>query len=719
MRLTLRTLLSYLDDTLEPAQASQMGEKAAHSEVAADLIDRIAKVTRRRGLSAPTVAGDEDDASAEPNTVAEYLDNALPAEQVAEVEKAALDSDARLAEVAACHQILTLVLGEPAKVPPTARQRMYRVVKGKESIPYRKPLSTTSVAGIEGPDKSEDEKAEADENPLLGITGSRLVVPIAASLALAALLAVVVYLAVPAPKPAPTQGYVSLAMTGGGLPDAIVKQPEVIGKAPSEAGKSGKELVKKGPEPSPEKKNDVDVKKDPPLVKKGPEPEKKNDVEVKKDVPIVKKDLRPIVTPPNKPDPDRRVVGRLETRDALLLQRRPDGLDWERAVPAKDLYSADTLLSLPGNQNEIRLDSGVRLVLWGSMPEFHSIGAIDLMETRIKLHSAPIGIDADFTLESGRVFITRPVPKGEKADPARVRIRFKDELWEVALIDPETEVSVDLIGYYGEGVPFSKQPGGPSPTTEVNLGILSGRAGLKLKFKEYAMLEAPTRVDWDSASQDRVEPKKIEPKHLAYWDRKIKDDFYSRELQAAVTYYAKRFSKPDEAKIDVALYSAMQDPGEQPGRRLFALRSLQALDAYEFLPTALADEVFLMRRAAIRAIQHWTGLANDRDLLIFKTLINKKGYTEAQAQYVMQLLHPFGETDYSRPEIVAALFEAMNHEKLAVRELAYKHLEFCDPNGAREVGFFNAAAEEKSRDAVLQKWKASWKRRFIDKLEKQ
>jgi len=32
-----------------------------------------------------------------------------------------------------------LVLGEPALVPPTAKSRMYGLVKGPESIPFRKP----------------------------------------------------------------------------------------------------------------------------------------------------------------------------------------------------------------------------------------------------------------------------------------------------------------------------------------------------------------------------------------------------------------------------------------------------------------------------------------------------------------------------------------------------------------------------------------------------
>src|SRR5262249_28604653 len=96
----------------------------------------------------------------DPNTIAEYLDNALDADGVAEVEKICLESDVHLAEIAACHQILTLVLGEPALVPPTAKQRMYGLVQGREAIPYRKPPASASGRRghdvAEGPPEPED-----------------------------------------------------------------------------------------------------------------------------------------------------------------------------------------------------------------------------------------------------------------------------------------------------------------------------------------------------------------------------------------------------------------------------------------------------------------------------------------------------------------------------------------------------------------------------------
>ncbi len=124
MRLTLRTLLAYLDDILEPSQTKEIGNKLAESKFASDLVERIREVMRRRRLTAPSIDGDGLDA----NVVSEYLDNTLPPEKVTDVEKRCLESDIHLAEAAACHQVLTLVLGEPVEITPDSRRRMYGLV---------------------------------------------------------------------------------------------------------------------------------------------------------------------------------------------------------------------------------------------------------------------------------------------------------------------------------------------------------------------------------------------------------------------------------------------------------------------------------------------------------------------------------------------------------------------------------------------------------------
>ncbi|HEY2786815.1 MAG TPA: hypothetical protein VGJ05_17775 [Fimbriiglobus sp.] len=188
MRLTLRTLLAYLDDTLPSDEAKTIGEKVAESESARELIDRIRKLTRKRGLSVP--ANGDANTPDDPNVVSDYLSDTLFSDEINQFEEACLNSDVNLAEVASCHQILTLLMSEPMRVPPTARQRMYQLVKGPESLPNRKPGATLPIGG-EPPEGSKPESFDADATLLLGVpalagadTGAKKAFPVLIGLVL-------------------------------------------------------------------------------------------------------------------------------------------------------------------------------------------------------------------------------------------------------------------------------------------------------------------------------------------------------------------------------------------------------------------------------------------------------------------------------------------------------------------------------------------------------
>ena len=125
MRLTLRTLLAYLDNTLEPADAEILRQKVTESGFATQLVQKIRQRLSDPALPAPPpeAIGPVHDA----NVIGEYLDSTLPGEQVSEIERACLELDANLAEAAACHQILTMVLGNKADIPPGLRERIYQL----------------------------------------------------------------------------------------------------------------------------------------------------------------------------------------------------------------------------------------------------------------------------------------------------------------------------------------------------------------------------------------------------------------------------------------------------------------------------------------------------------------------------------------------------------------------------------------------------------------
>ena len=135
MRLTLRTLIAWLDDTLTPAEVKAIGHQVSESPYVKELIERIHRVTRQRRLTVPGETGAD---AVDPNMVAGYLDNQLNEEQVTELEKKCLTSDVNLAEVASVHQILSMI-GHKAKVPADAKNRMYRLVRGREASTKPKP----------------------------------------------------------------------------------------------------------------------------------------------------------------------------------------------------------------------------------------------------------------------------------------------------------------------------------------------------------------------------------------------------------------------------------------------------------------------------------------------------------------------------------------------------------------------------------------------------
>jgi len=162
MRLTLRTLLAWLDTVLPPAEQQTLGEKVAASPIAPQLIARIRDVVERPVLAAPRpdARGIADDA----NSVAEYLDNTLPADRLETFERICIESDMHLAEVAACHGILAEIARDPevaGRLDPASRRQLLEAIRRRIQTPPGDPeheaavsvarsLRATLVAGDDG-----------------------------------------------------------------------------------------------------------------------------------------------------------------------------------------------------------------------------------------------------------------------------------------------------------------------------------------------------------------------------------------------------------------------------------------------------------------------------------------------------------------------------------------------------------------------------------------
>lgn len=152
MRLTLLTLLAYLDNDnhLSADDAQALKDKIEKSDFASGLVMRIKSISRKLRMSAPKVDG--KGLGRDANTVATYLEGDLPPERLGEFERLCLESDVHLAEVASCHQILSMVLSKPAQVPPAIREKIYALGSHAEAARLASPnrIDGSHAAGAPG-----------------------------------------------------------------------------------------------------------------------------------------------------------------------------------------------------------------------------------------------------------------------------------------------------------------------------------------------------------------------------------------------------------------------------------------------------------------------------------------------------------------------------------------------------------------------------------------
>jgi hypothetical protein len=678
--------LAYLDDTLEPTEIKQIGQKVAESDAAQELIARIKQITRRRRLTTPPSSG-PGAANFDPNTVAEYLDNALSGDQIAEVEKLCLESDVHLAEIATCHQILTLVLGEPALVPPTARERMYGLVQGKESIPFRKAGITTQPAAA-----ANGLQDDSDESPI-GLAlmrrggWSRWALPAAGILLVAGLVFTLVKV-LPGGSHSKQVASISAKRSDGDSADAdrVVskgkqKENAVTEKsAPKEdePAKASADAKEKSAEPA--KTTETAKAGESTTVAKNPETA----------TPSTPKETATAVTPAvqtppanaaggsekaGAPSTERREVGTYTVAPrngpTLLVQRQGDQ-PWRRLTPGGRVFSTDPLVSLPGYLSEVRLDSGVQLQLRGLVPQFATDVMMNfLSESSVALHPSK-DVDVDFTLNSGRVYLANHKDQG----PARVRLRFDREIWELTLAEPDTEVIVELIKrYFGD---FRWQDG-EEPLANVYLAILKGKGTFKRDYNSFNLeMPGPAFVMWDNKGRGLSERQPLQ-RPFPQWDKAPPANKEADEMGTALEDLSKRMT--DKKSVDVALVEGLQS--DRPSQRLLSIYCLGALDEVRRLLDVLGDEDpnrGIDRITAVRVLQRWISRGPQAGKLLFDhekrsgILTENRKYLTGEAETILKLLYGFSVAESRSPDTYRVLADYLLSPKIAIRELAIGHL---------------------------------------------
>jgi len=146
MRLTLRTLLAWMDGTLEPAQLADLSFRIEVTPSAQSLINRVRKALAAE--SAPQAVARSTRHGVDPNTVAAYLDNTLSSVAVVGFERVCLDSDQQLAEVAACHQVLKQVSRGPVPVSRRLRERCHALGPKAASLQLTPPSNPSNELAV-------------------------------------------------------------------------------------------------------------------------------------------------------------------------------------------------------------------------------------------------------------------------------------------------------------------------------------------------------------------------------------------------------------------------------------------------------------------------------------------------------------------------------------------------------------------------------------------
>jgi hypothetical protein len=442
----------------------------------------------------------------------------------------------------------------------------------------------------------------------------------------------------------------------------------------------------------------------PPAAVPGVTPKPQRDAPPAARPPLPKPSPRP-VTPAS---PELGTYIALDGWVSVLLERAGEEYPWAVLRPGARVEADQELVSLPGYQSVLSLDTGVNLTLWGTLPELSPGSAV--LESVVLLHAPADGLHADFTLDRGRVHL---VAKPKEGRAARVRLRFLGESWDLELKDAASEVVVQLYG-----VPFRSDSGKSAPRTYLDLfvkggvDVQTGRQRLDLADRSQVHWEEETASNprswqlpalppWWVRQPDKADPAVLKARRsLLEW---------SERLGGA----APRTGKSDEQKRPpAAVVPAIKTDVEEvadPDNQDLGVLFLAALDEVEPLVDLMKDRRYPhVRGVALFALQGWLA-RNPRHADGLIRLLEKREGSREVAERVVGLLHFFPREACRRRATYEELIGALAHENLLVRDLAFLQLDRLGAGGwlpeeARSIEYDPNGPAEKRRYAV-KRWR--------------
>ena len=702
MRLTLRTLLAYLDDALEPAQTKLIGQKIQESAVAGKLVSLIRLVVRQRRLKAPSVSG--PNVGIDPNVVAQYLDNTLPPEQVVDVEKVLLTSDELLAEVASCHQVMAMVMGKPPEVSDTSRERLYALGPVSQSDQLR--VEEHSSMSNDGAAANSRESERVSETPAKTVVATEIPEYLRQSswsqrvfpAAIVALLVIVC---------------LGLLISDPGFRKAIGEAKKELSKGEADAGKSNSETVVNGgnskssdaaaqnqavaavtpgtltkpdnatvlpspslppdPIPSPDQpdgrgKPPADVPADAASVANRTTPPA-TVVLPANTVPAVPNDPKPILSPAKiKYTSNSGVMLRLEEtqRHWLMLPRSYSFVPNERLVvlePFEGVLDVDqgAIIATVMGDSSFRLLSADRSTSWG----------LDIRRGR-------------FLIRSGR------------SDPMSspvFSIAIGDDLWKLELLAADTNCAIEIMPR--EPVQFEKSLGVNWYSGVVR--VLSGSVkwtsadGRSQQIASDSALEITPQQVGQAALPSPV-PFSVAPE----WTDSVKRK--QSPLQRHSTAFEKNFEL--EQPVENTLLSLIDHPNAKIVE--LAVHGLSAIESSMGMVQALAQSGFEEGRFAARdGIRCWLAREADRGPVLKEILEKRYPIVDASSVYI--LLWGFRPEDATNRATSFEIVNWLRSPHLEIRELAYYWVVHLSSGRKWE---FRASEAQARRESAIRKIEA-------------
>ncbi len=676
MRLTLRTLLAYLDDVLEPTTLKEIGVRVSESAPAAATVARIKEVVRRRRIAAPELTG--SGSAPDPNLVAEYLDNTLAHDAIPALEKLCLESDMHLAEVASAHQILTAVLGEPVEVLASTRERMYALVSQAPLVEPRakaeSPVSETAAQALAITTATPTVRQPMTPDYLQPTVGRNL---------LLGLLVGCVGL-----------GWLGWVLKDQGLLPGFSGQSVTVAEPPTGAdpaaldeGTNPVTNPTKSPEPNRPATKPLPVESALAVNSNStPTPEMLPEPETPQPEPAV-----PSVAAPGEvglaPQPETPPVPPVAagtpfpvmmygSAEGILLAREPQSGQWN-VMPRRALVHGGEEIATPDPfQSEFTVNGTTLVVtLYGG--------------SRVRLEQGVGAGLLTMSIDRGRVAFQRP-PVSENTEPVSISLSLRGQPAELTLYEPGSHCALEV----SQRAPQGRRLDPLLPLPEGGIHVVAGSVSLAWNGGPAVAITSdigyaawPVPLHPLQVGPQRAMPNWLAPEGIP--------------LTAADKTKYRMFEK--EFAIDQPV--SMSIPALVSDRRetisSLATYTLGLVDDVPLLVKALKSEHEATRLAAIWCLRSW--LPSDANNSAILAMEVERVFQEDEVSDVVDLLWGYPPEDAKDKAITNQLLGWMDHKEIAIRELAFSHVSRLT-NRANAHGYRPNLADS-PRNAALLGWR--------------